>query len=358
MAEPRPQDGGPQAEGTKKKGWGRWLRLILGLAALGYLLWRIDGREAARVLAQADLRLLGAAFALTALAMVGLTSVRWQRLVAAQAPPQAPPLRPPRGLYGGGSGRGPLALIRLMLYYLVGYFYNMFLPGSIGGDVYRVLKLGQETENPSGALAAVGTERLLGLVALLPVGWIGFVLLPVRLAGQREFIAVLAALGLVLLSAPVWLRPRFLRLLRGPYRWFVELRPLRRFKLGERLARLYNALAVYLDRPRTLVAPFALSLLSRLTWVAAATLTGRALGVRLSYAHYMAVLAITELVRMLPISLGGIGVREGAFVVLLAPFGVPREQAFMLSALFYLMLMALGLVGGIVHVFLFARDRR
>jgi hypothetical protein len=70
------------------------------------------------------------------------------------------------------------------------------------------------------------------------------------------------------------------------------------------------------------------------------------------------VLAITELVRMLPISLGGIAVREGAFIVLLAPFGVPGERAFMLSALFYLMLMALGLLGGIVHVYLLARDNR
>jgi uncharacterized protein (TIRG00374 family) len=347
MTDQRPQD-----RGRRKSGWVRWLRLGLGLALLAYVLWRVDLAEAARVLAQADLWLLGAAFLLTAVAMVALTATRWQRVVAVQG--------------------AHVPLPRLAQYFLVGYFYSMFTPGSIGGDVHRVLKLGQELEARGTtsatlvAMAAVATERLLGLLGLLPVGLAGFALLSVwlgspqavRLAGQREFIAVLTALSVAVLSAPFWMRPRVLRLFRGPYEWFVNLRPLRRFKLGERLEHMYNAAALYLDRPATLLVPFGLSLLSRLTWVAAAYLTGRAIGVHLSYAHYMAVLAITELVRMLPISLGGIGVREGAFIVLLAPFGVPREQAFMLSALFYLMLMALGLVGGIMHVYQLVRDNR
>jgi uncharacterized protein (TIRG00374 family) len=329
---------------TGKKKWGRWLRLGAGIALLAYVLWRIDLGEAARVLVQANRWRLCAAFALTALAMVALTAYRWQRVVAVQG--------------------AHVPLHRLARAFLVGYFYSMFTPGSIGGDVYRVIVLGQELEArdiPAATLtatAAVATERLLGLMGLLPVGLAGFSVLSVRLPGQREFIAVLSALGIAAASTPFWMRPRVLRFFRAPYEWLVSLRFLRRLKLDERLEHLYNAAALYLDRPWTLIAPFLLSILSRLIWVAAAYLTGRAIGVRLSYAHYMAVLAITEIVRMLPISLGGIGVREGTFIVLLAPFGVPSEQAFMLSALFYLMLMALGLVGGILHVIHLASENR
>jgi uncharacterized protein (TIRG00374 family) len=337
MAKERPPTKEAQAMGAKAKAWGRWLRLGIGIALFGYVLWRIDLDEAARVLVQADLGLLGAALCMTALAMVGLTGYRWQRVVAVQG--------------------AHVPLSHLARYFLIGYFYSMLTPGSIGGDVYRVVKLGQELEahGKAGATlvatAAVATERLMGLMALLPVGLVGFLLLPERLAGQREFIVFLAALGVAAASTPFWMRPRVLRLFRRPYAWFVNLRLPRRFRLADRLEQLYAAAALYLDRPQTLIVPLGLSLVSRLIWVAAALLTGRAIGVRLSYAHYMAVLAITEVVRMLPISLGGIGVREGAFIVLLAPFGVPNEQAFMLSALFYLMLMALGLVGGIIHVF-------
>ncbi len=315
---------------TNKSKWFRWLRLGLGVAVLAYVLWRVDRHEAARVLAHANPLLLGSAFALTALAMVGITAYRWQRLVIAQAV--------------------DVPLSHLALYYLVGYFFNMFLPGSIGGDIYRVIKLGNEIGSQSGALASVVTERLLGLMALLPVGLVGFIFSPIQLPGQREFTAILALLGLLLLSAPFWLRPVVLSPFRPFYERLLALPLLHKLRLSERIARLYQAVSVYLDQPRTLLAPFALSLLSRIVWVAAAYLIGQAIGVDLAFYVYMAVLAITELVRMLPISLGGIGLREGIFVVLLAPFGVTSGSAFMLSLLFYLMLMGLGVVGGGIYL--------
>jgi len=313
----------------RRRRWSSWLRVAAGVAVLLYVLLRIDRQEALSVLANANLWMLGAAFALTAVAMVALTALRWRQLIAAQ---------------GMSASLGALAVD-----YLVGYAFNMILPGSVGGDVYRVIRLGDRTKDRSGALASVVTERLLGLVALLPVGTAGLALTEIALPGQEQFVLALSALSVALITLPLWTHARVLRLLRPVYsRAFAH--PLaRRFSLGERAGRIYRAFSTYTSRPLTLVLPLVATLVARLTWTAAAYLTGRAIGVDLPYPTYMAVLSITELVRMLPISLGGVGVREGTFVVLLAPFGVSSGRAFMLSFLFYLMLTALGIIGGGIY---------
>jgi uncharacterized protein (TIRG00374 family) len=302
------------------------------VAVLLYVLLRIDRQEALTVLSDADLLLLGAALGLTVIAMVGLTALRWRQLIAAQ---------------GMSASLGALAID-----YMVGYAFNMILPGSVGGDVYRVIRLGDRTKNRSGALASVVTERLLGLVGLLPVGTVGLALTEVRLVGQGQFVLALSALSVILLTLPLWAHPRVVRLLRPVYSRLFRHPLARRFSLQARAVRLYGAFSTYTRRALTLVLPLVATVVARLMWTAAAYLTGRAIGMRLSYPTYMAVLSITELVRMLPISLGGVGVREGAFVVLLAPFGVSSGRAFMLSFLFYLMLTALGVAGGVIYAVL------
>jgi uncharacterized protein (TIRG00374 family) len=330
MARSRGQRGKP------RRAWRSLLQVAIGLAALAYVLSRVDRGEVVQGLAQADPRLLGAALLLTALAMVGMTSWRWQRLIAAQG--------------------HHVSLAHLAGDYLGGYFFNMVLPGSIGGDLFRIARLGGRIAMGDGspgvevAMASVVAERLLGLVALLPMGVVGFALSGSAWVCQREFVIVLSALCLALLSMPLWLRPPVIRLFRPLYERLFAIPLVQRLALRERAARLYAALSIYLRQPASLLVAFAISLGSRLVWAAAALLIGRAIGVRQPLAVYMAALAITELVRMVPISLGGIGVREGTFVILLAPLGVAGGRAFTLSFLFYLMLMLLGVVGGALYV--------
>lgn len=319
-------------------------QVVIGIAALAYVLSRVDRRQAIEALAGAHVSPLVLAFLLTALSMVGITAWRWQQLIVAQ----------------GVS----IPLSRLAAIYLVGYFFNMLLPGAIGGDLYRIIKLGDAARQHQGerewevATASVVSERLLGLAALLPIGAIGFALTERRWVGQIEFLVVMTVFTLAVLSLPLWLRPSVLRATRPLYQWAFSVPLVQKLRLQERAERLYRAVSGYLERPGVLLVAFAASLASRLTWILAALLTGRALGVNLSYGAYMAVLAITELVRMVPISLGGIGMREGTFVVLLAPLGISGGTAFTLSFLFYLMLMLLGLVGGGLYLLFGLRPDR
>src|ERR1041385_3910782 len=60
-----------------------------------------------------------------------------------------------------------LTLPRLTGLFLIGMFYNQFLPGGTGGDIIKSYLLLKETHRKAGALLAVVFDRLIGLVALV-----------------------------------------------------------------------------------------------------------------------------------------------------------------------------------------------
>jgi hypothetical protein len=87
---------------------------------------------------------------------------------------------------------------------------------------------------------------------------------------------------------------------------------------------------------------------------------GHAIGLRMTYLQVVMILSVVICVISLPISIGGHGVREGAFVLLFAAFGVitvdPHtgagyETAVLYSLLFFALLLVWGLVGGVVYIF-------
>ncbi|MGH2571443.1 MAG: lysylphosphatidylglycerol synthase domain-containing protein, partial [bacterium] len=128
---------------------GLWWKLAVSLVLLGWLARRYGGDPSFR----ATLARLDAASFLTAEAVVVgglvLSALRWRILLGAAGVP---------------LGLGPA--IRL---YLVGYFFNFFLPTTVGGDVARAMGVGKGTPLPVVA-GSILVERLVGFGSLLAVG--------------------------------------------------------------------------------------------------------------------------------------------------------------------------------------------
>jgi glycosyltransferase 2 family protein len=221
---------------------------------------------------------------------------------------------------------------RFVALYYVGMFFNLFLPTSIGGDVVRAWSLGkkQATSEPrtKAALLSVISERFSGLLALL------------LLAGVTAFVGaeglpswafttvwgLVAAGGLGLIMLPVVAR------------WHSKLRA------------LAQGLSLYRGHRRTWLIAFGLSLIVQVAAVAEVWLLGSALHLPASFAVYAIAVPLTTLLTMLPITVNGVGVREGALAVLLAPAGVTSAGALALGALWFVVLLAASLLGGIVYL--------
>ncbi len=219
--------------------------------------------------------------------------------------------------------------------FLRGRFVGAFTPSTVGLDLYRLVDVGKGHRGPAGRALLV--EKLYGLVALAMVS---AALFPFGLAEHFGAAGSLLVLGLglgsvagvVALERPallVWLGERLPRRVGGWVLRVAEALRAGRPELGERLRLL------------------ALGVVTHTATAAIFLATGAALDVAADPLALVIVGNAIILATLLPISVGGVGVREGTAVALLAAQGVPAADAALLAFLGYLVAQPPALVGGL-----------
>lgn len=287
--------------------WGA-IRLVASIGMLAVLLPRA-ARLVSPLWKPATFLWLSAAIAVTLVGVV-LAALRWQRVLVA--------LEMPRSLR------------TLLNQYLAGLFVSNFLPTTIGGDVLRVARLSAQSGERPRSFASVVLERLTGWLVLPVISLVTLLINPGLLRPPIEdashlvvliSLTTLALLGIVLYGAS---SERVGRLVRAQQGW---MRFLGAVHLG--LARFRRSPAAAAE---VLVVGFAY----QLAVVLSAFLTAKALGLPVSWTAVLAFMPAVAIVQVLPFpTIGGLGLREGAFFLFLGPFGVTRDEAIALGLIVY-----------------------
>ncbi len=235
---------------------------------------------------------------------------------------------------------------RLLRLYFASLFFSNLGVGNLGGDAYKIFKLGR-SEGALGRVAGativdrvVGASALCALALIVAAGSLGREHVPGFLS-----LLVLACSFVILGLSAVVLHPasaaRFERLLRSlPWP-----------SINTRLARLLGYLREYGERVPVLRAVFLLSLVIQSARVGAHYCVGLAMGLDLhasDLSKFFLVIPILGLLVALPLSIGGWGVREWAGAVLFVPLGRSGEEAVTLLALTATLTFLVNLVGGLV----------
>ncbi|NEP00824.1 MAG: flippase-like domain-containing protein [Symploca sp. SIO2E9] len=229
--------------------------------------------------------------------------------------------------------------------YFVGMFLNIFLPGALGGDVYRVYKVSQETKDSEVALVSVFLERFTGLAALSALAVMG---LPpaFKLIGSWDiillFFTCVAALvgGVLLIISPqllIWTEPILIKLHLN--------------SVASRFAKIQLLLRQFAQHRQALAVSMGLSFLLQLGIVYYHYLIAQQLNISVSYLELLVFVPIIVVVTLLPISLGGLGLKEGLWVYLFSRIGLTAEQALLLSLTITLQSWLLSLPGSIILLF-------
>jgi uncharacterized membrane protein YbhN (UPF0104 family) len=197
--------------------------------------------------------------------------------------------------------------------YLIGMFYNLFLPGGIGGDGYKVYFLKKEFKTPvKELLKASLLDRLGGLIAIL--GLLFGILLLINLPlpfGEPWVSDAVLSVGAIGLVPGFWLLQKFL---------FSNFLP--SFWRG-----------------------IFWSLVGQLAQMAAVVCLLLALGVQDKFLAYQAVFLLSSLVAVLPLTIGGVGARELVVVYAHSYAGIQETEAVAFSLLFFLISAAVSLSG-------------
>lgn len=300
-------------ESRRSGSWRTLLQIGISAIAIWLIARHVDLREAGRVLTEARLDLV----VLTILLYLGgqvLSAYRWW-------------------LIGHAVGlEAPFA--HYVRFYFIGMFFMFFGPSTLGGDVVRSLYLAEGGPRRARAFNSVLFDRLNGLVVLVAIGAVAFLLFPgYDLPRPLFWVTITFGSGLFV---GWWLAPWMLRLVLPPthrLRRFVEV------DLGP----------FWTDR-RMLVAVTAVSVVFHFVQIAAQFVVSRALGLDVPFSYICVFHPLVSALSAIPISLSGIGLREGGYIYFLTAIGVDRPQAVAYGVLWFLVIVANSLIGGAVFL--------
>jgi len=236
--------------------------------------------------------------------------------------------------------------------YFIGFFFNNFLPTSIGGDIYRALGAGQDSGKRAISAASVLVERLLGLLAVSALAILAVTLVVRQVADGYIRTLALGFGALMTLLLVLFFNRRIPKLLEALARR-VSL-----WGLGQRLLRFYQALTLYRRQKRVLISVFFISIGYQLLIVVFSYLVGLALDLGISLRYFMLCVPVTVIISLVPISINGVGVRETGYVFLLSRIGHSGSEALTLSLLIYGLSLLASLVGGVLYLLRGARNLR
>jgi uncharacterized protein (TIRG00374 family) len=237
-----------------------------------------------------------------------------------------------------------LPLWKVVAYYHVGLFFNNFLPANVGGDLARTLDAARSGSSRPTALSTVLLDRLLGTVALGAVALVTTLPAIDHFHLAAAYAGVVAFFALAVLMLRAVLEPRVLATLER----FMARIGLGRFSPA--LDELSGRLAAFRGERRLLLQLSGVALVVQVMRIGVHVLFARALGLHVGTAYFFLFVPLLAVIVSLPISLNGIGVREGAGMILFGLVGLDRASAFALQFGTYLVAVGVSLIGGLVFL--------
>jgi len=286
-------------------------------AGLLFLLFvSTDFGDLKSLLFQVDLRYFSIALSAMILGVI-VSAYKWQALLAVN-----------------GIDCGLWTLVR---YYLIGIFFNNFLPTSIGGDAMRACLLTARYGRGSSAISSVLAERFSGFLALLLVAG--------ALSYERNFFSMQRWLGVCFLLAVSAL----LVFAKGIW-WKSLLTPLPD-RLRTKTLDFFTALLEYRNDRRAMCIMSWTSLIFPFLVGIVYYCAGLAFSVYIPLLDFVVISALVTLLTLIPISLHGLGLRDGGFVYFLGLLDISQAQALSVTLLVFGLTLLLSLTGGILLLF-------
>ena len=235
-----------------------------------------------------------------------------------------------------------LPLIKVMSYYHVGLFFNNFLIGYIGGDAFRIYDIHKSSGDTTSALTTVFFDRFIGFFAMTALAMFVSLLLLQRFSSLALFSAIAAILLCWILLFVFLFRENMARKLA----WIFK--PLLPKMVQNRIKDLYFGLNQFRHNKGLLFRILLIALCVQALRVLTHFWAARSIGVEIELSYFYIFIPIIAILASLPISLGGIGIREQSGVALFARVGISSAEVVAFEFLAYIVGIVATIPGGII----------
>lgn len=203
--------------------------------------------------------------------------------------------------------------------FMAGLFYNSFMPGMTGGDVFKAYYVARHSDRRADAIVSILADRFAGLIGLVILATVAAVAAlsmglndpTTRTAGQ----AVAVAAAVMVLAGAIYFSPLLQRLF-GMH--FVS----RLLPCTGPLAAAKQAVAAYRDHKREVALSVGIAVIVHMTILGAALISARAVGMETGAIKFIALMPLVTLTGALPLSFMGVGLIEPTGIALLGEAGI------------------------------------
>lgn len=295
-------------------------KVLISVGMIAFLIYRADWRLIGAKLESVSSLLIGFAV-MMAMVSVILSSLKWKLLLSIN------------GIN--------FKLQKLIQYYFISMFFNNFLPTRIGGDVYRICKTYDNPKSKTGAVVAVVTERLTGVFAVTSMGTIAALISYIH--NGEKISGITALIGSICILTGIIVV------------FFAYYGKLGAFLLNKRIipAKIkmaINNLREYAQQPFKTFQAFVLSFIFYVATIIKFAVFFMGISEPCSVITITVALLVSSVISMIPLSLNGIGLLEGGFIVAIQSYGVHYDSALTVMLINRSVILFMSVIGAIVYM--------
>ena len=311
---------GIDERGGKPAIWRTCLRLSVCVALLWFIISRVDLAQVYQLIIKVSFGDFALAFLIYVIAHL-LFFLRWNKIL------QALQLN--------------IRIRTLLPLQFLGLFFNMFLPTSAGGDVIKAYYVSKDTGKTGTSFLSVFLDRYIGLLAIIALAAVAAFAVRLNISGVVVYHWVLLILAVAIVVTILLSTDFAARLNRFLGTRFTSIQGI--------ISLINQSSKAILKNRRVMIWTFLLSLGFMLLVVAVNYIFIGAIGESVPLRSLFVFIPVIALAAALPISINGIGLREGAYIYLFSTVGFTAEESLSLAFLSFVLLILVSLPGALVY---------
>jgi len=229
----------------------------------------------------------------------------------------------------------------LLTFSFTSAFFGIFLPTAYGGDIVRAYDVSKFSNKKFESVASILVDRMSGAVALFFIATVSLLVGHDLIKDIRIVLLTIGVLLLLLSLISIIFNEKGIKIISKIFTFFFN---------KDIVSNAYNKFHIYRYHKRALIEIFALSLFAQIIAIVYYPLIAYSFGLNIPLVYFLIVIPIILVILMVPISIGGIGVREGAFLFFFTNIGVLPHEAVSIAVVAFGLYLLWSLIGGVVYI--------